>query len=289
VTEDIWARWLTYRRQGGSTLSPELEKQLHGLRDRVLALASIKDGDTVLDVGCGDGLIGFGALDRVGPPGHVIFSDISADLLGRCKATAEGIGAADRCRFLLAPADDLRDVPTASVDVVTTRSVLIYVSAKSRALAEFFRVLKASGRAAIAEPINRYCFPEPAGTLFGYDVRPIANLAARIADRYDQVETPQIAAMLDFDERDLVTMAERAGFAEIHLDLRIDIEASGPVDWTTFARQAGNPLSPTLEEAMESVLSPSEREQVTAYLKPLVESGAGTTRSAFAFMSALKQ
>jgi ubiquinone/menaquinone biosynthesis C-methylase UbiE len=53
----------------------------------------------LLDVGTGDGLIGFAALERVGPSGQVVFSDISADLLGECqrRAAAEGL---HRCRFV---------------------------------------------------------------------------------------------------------------------------------------------------------------------------------------------
>jgi arsenite methyltransferase len=45
----------------------------------------------VLDVGCGDGLIAFGALDRVGEEGQVIFSDISQDLLDHCRSLAESV------------------------------------------------------------------------------------------------------------------------------------------------------------------------------------------------------
>jgi arsenite methyltransferase len=288
VTEDIWSRWLSFRRQGSATLSPDAERQLQALRQRVLALADIKPGKTVLDVGCGDGLIGFGALELVGPKGHVIFTDISADLIARCRQTAEEIHALDRCRFLIGSADDLHDLSDNSVDVVTTRSVLIYVAAKDRALREFYRVLQPGGRAVIAEPINRFSYPEPPDIFLGYNIAPIAEIAAKLIALYDRVETPRIAPMLDFNERDLVTMAERAGFAEIHLDLRIDVEPAAKVDWDPFVKRSGNPLSPTLEEAMHEALSPKEREQLTTYLQPLVEGGAGTQRRAFAFMAALK-
>jgi arsenite methyltransferase len=55
-------------------------------RDRILDQAGLAAGDTLLDVGCGDGLIGFGALDR--GAGLVIFSDISQDLLDQCRRLA---------------------------------------------------------------------------------------------------------------------------------------------------------------------------------------------------------
>ena len=50
--------------------------------------ARLRPGDTFLDMGTGDVSIAFGAPDRLGPAGRVIFSDISRDLLDHCRATA---------------------------------------------------------------------------------------------------------------------------------------------------------------------------------------------------------
>jgi arsenite methyltransferase len=136
---DRWAGWLLHHRQGGSEIPDHVQKQLREMRDRVLDNARLTSTDTLLDVGCGDGLIGFGALDRLGSDGHVIFSDISADLLDRCRLNAARLGAVERGDFLQASADDLAPMPDASVGVVTTRSVLIYVADKPRALREFPR------------------------------------------------------------------------------------------------------------------------------------------------------
>jgi ubiquinone/menaquinone biosynthesis C-methylase UbiE len=55
---------------------------------------------------------------------------------------------------MLASADSLADIADASVDVVTTRSVLIYVKDKAAALREFYRVVRPGGRISIHEPIN---------------------------------------------------------------------------------------------------------------------------------------
>jgi ubiquinone/menaquinone biosynthesis C-methylase UbiE len=115
----------------------------------------VQPGGTVLDVGCGDGLIGFGALDRVGASGHVIFSDISQDLLDHCREAATAKGVLDRCSFIRAGADSLAGVADASVDVVTTRSVLIYVKDKAAALREFYRVLQPGGRTRKRRPCSR--------------------------------------------------------------------------------------------------------------------------------------
>ena len=63
---------------------------------------------------------------------------------------------------MIAGAEDLTGIADASVDVLTTRSVLIYVAEKQHALAAFARVLRPHGRISLFEPINRLMFPEPA-------------------------------------------------------------------------------------------------------------------------------
>ena len=98
-TQDMWAQWLLKRRFGGD---PERMKKmfelLYPVRDKVLSRIPLKEGETLLDVGCGDGLIAFGALEKF-PGCRVIFSDISQDLLDHAEALARQMNLADRCRF----------------------------------------------------------------------------------------------------------------------------------------------------------------------------------------------
>ena len=76
--KESWARWLTTERFGGNeAVAHTWLAGLQQVRDRVLRSAQLKNGDVFLDVGCGDGLLGFGALSLVGPDGRVIFSDQS--------------------------------------------------------------------------------------------------------------------------------------------------------------------------------------------------------------------
>ena len=104
---DRWHRWLLNVRFGGDAEARQqvLTQRLYLVRDKVLDKAQLQPGDTLLDVGAGDGLIAFGALERLGPLGRVIFSDISQDLLDHCRKAAEAEGLLDRCSFVLAPAD----------------------------------------------------------------------------------------------------------------------------------------------------------------------------------------
>ena len=139
---DCWSEWLLHRRFGGDAEAQRRAMEhLRGIRDRVLDQAEVAEGDTLLDVGCGDGLIAFGALER--GVRRAIFSDISEHLLEESRRLAGDVGARDRCRFVRAPADDVSPIQDESVDVVTTRSVLIYVADKRRAFDEFHRVLAA--------------------------------------------------------------------------------------------------------------------------------------------------
>ena len=77
---DKWSRWLAETRFGGDQKAAEIQlRGLTMLRKRLLKKAGLAEGKVVLDVGAGEGLIGFGALDLVGATGRVIFSDISSD------------------------------------------------------------------------------------------------------------------------------------------------------------------------------------------------------------------
>ena len=289
---DRWHRWLLDVRHGGDAAYRErdLREFLYPVRDTVLDKAQLRPDDTVLDVGTGDGLIAFGALERLGPSGHVVFSDISQDLLDHCRQAAAAEGLLDRCRFVLAPADSLTDVADGSIDVVTTRSVLIYVKDKASALREFYRVLKPGGRVSLFEPINVLMSLATPDLFSGYDVTPVRAQAARVRALYESIQPPGEDPMLDFDERDLLRHAQDAGFAEIDLDLRVSVKTrKEPVPWELFTHISGNPLIPTLGEAMNAVLSPQEAAEFTAHLRPLVESGAGQLRRALAYLTALKE
>jgi len=120
---DKWAEWLLERRFGGDP--GQQESFLAGLlpwRDCILKNAAVKRGETLLDVGAGDGLIAFGALDLVGKDGHVVFSDISRDLLNHSRMLAEEMGIEARCEFLLAPADDFSVLGASVMSLLRGRS-----------------------------------------------------------------------------------------------------------------------------------------------------------------------
>jgi arsenite methyltransferase len=289
---DRWHRWLLDVRFGGdaATREKDLTGFLYPVRDTVLGKARLAPGETVLDVGTGDGLIAFGALEQLGPAGRVIFSDVSQDLLDHCRAVASAEGMLGRCSFVLASADDLAAVPDASVDVVTTRSVLIYVKDKAQAMREFYRVLKPGGRMSLFEPINVLMSLADPDLFSGYDVTPVSALAAKVRAFYESLQPRGVDPMIDFDDRDLVKHAQAAGFPEIDLELRVSVKRRKlPVPWGRFIRSSGNPLVPPFGEVLDQTLSPAEAAEFTQHLRPLVETGTGLERRALAYLIAVKQ
>lgn len=284
---DKWAAWVLHRRDGDDPAQRQKALEyLIPVRDRVLDNGRIAPGETLLDVGAGDGLIAFGALDRVGPGGHVIASDISAELVERTRSIADELGVGSRMSFVQARAEDLAAVPDASVDVVTTRSVLIYVADKTHAFHEFFRVLRPGGRISLFEPINNY-FSDTPDEFWGFDATPVRELVQKIL-AYEGWEASNYSddPMMNFNTKDLVRCAEEAGFEEIHLQLLVDV-ASGSwvVDWERLLHTSPNPNAHTVEEAIRGALSPEEAERLERHIRPLVDAGEGVIRSAFAYIA----
>jgi len=186
---DRWSEWVLEKRCGGDDqAAAEGMRLLHRVRDRVLDSACVGESQTLLDVGAGDGLIAFGALDRVGASGRVIFADVSQPLLDHTRSLAEQMGVAARCTFVLAAADDLAPVADQSVHAVTTRSVLIYVRDKAAAFHEFHRVLTPGGRVSLWEPINRFNETYAPGPFWGSGVEGIEDLTQRLTDFYQALQ-----------------------------------------------------------------------------------------------------
>ena len=285
VEQDRWSRWLLESRFGGDAeYAKEYLDKLREVREGVLNhRLKLGDGTVLLHVGAGDGLIGFGALDRTGPTGRVIFSDISRSLLDRCRSLAAEISMSERCEFVEARAEDLTPIADDTVDAVTTRSVLIYVADKVSAFREFYRVLKPGGRISLFEPINRYGLDA-----WRFDMTPVADLAQRLRDFYRRLQPPDSDPMLDFDEESLVAHCEATGFIDIHLALHIFVRPATPQPWDRVMSIPGNPNIPSPREAITQIFTAEEAARYETHLRPRVEAGHGVVREAFAFLAAMK-
>jgi len=115
IPSDKWSTWLLERRNGNN---PEEHQRslshLTPIRDQVLTGAEIQHEETVLDARCGDGLLAFAALERTGPSGQVIFTDISPRLPAVCQTITEQSNIAHQFRFIQIKVFDSTNIPNAS-------------------------------------------------------------------------------------------------------------------------------------------------------------------------------
>jgi hypothetical protein len=115
------------------------------------------------------------------------------------------------------------------------------------------------------------------------------EIVDKIKAVYRALQPLETDPMLDFDERDLFSLVEEAGFSEIDLELKLELKPNPDIlTWDLFLKRAGNPKIPSLAEAMDDVLTDGEKEQFIAHVRPQLESGKGQMRSALAYLCATK-
>jgi len=122
------------------------------------ALADLKVGETVLDLGSGAGIDVFLAAHKVGKRGRVIGVDMTADMVGRGRQLAREHGFGN-VEFRQGDIEHL-PVDTASVDVVISNCVINLTPDKLASFTEIHRVLKPGGRILISDLVTAGDLPE---------------------------------------------------------------------------------------------------------------------------------
>lgn len=294
---DIWADWLLHKRTADDPAFEALVRaDVLTYADRVLNLAQLQPGMTLLDVGSGDGAVAFRAIERFGPQLKVVFTDISRELLAGAQAEARRRNVYEQCTFWRCAADYLPDIPDASIDVVTTRAVLAYVADKPTALQEFMRVLKVGGRISVAEPIFQYAAIEVAALRLMVERNDAGahTELLRLIHRWKASQYPDTLAAIaeqpitNFSERTLWEFVRSCGFADMHMELHVDTQPSPVRSWDLFLGLSPHPLAPTLGKILSEQFSPKERAILEEAMRPWLESGNPLTTNHVAYLSARK-
>ena len=122
------------------------------------AIASLKEGDTVLDLGSGAGIDCFLAATQVGPSGKVIGVDMTHEMIDRARANALS-GGYGNVEFRLGEIEAL-PLADATVDVIISNCVLNLSPRKDKVLGEAWRVLMPGGRVVVSDMVSEVPVPE---------------------------------------------------------------------------------------------------------------------------------
>jgi SAM-dependent methyltransferase len=177
------------------------------------ALAALKEGEVVLDLGSGGGIDVFLASKKVGPSGRAIGVDMTQEMIDLARKSAAKMGV-ENVEFRLGEIEDL-PVDNESVDVIISNCVINLSPDKDRVFREAYRVLNPGGRITVSDIVTDGPLPE------------------EIRENPDQWASCIAGAL---DQRDYIDKISKAGFQNVKVLSRkgfdiaysVEIEAHKP-------------------------------------------------------------
>jgi C_GCAxxG_C_C family probable redox protein len=160
------------------------------------AIASLKRGETVVDLGSGGGFDCFLAAGAVGETGRVIGVDMTPEMVGKARENAKKAGAKN-VEFRLGEIEHL-PVEDGCADVIISNCVINLSPEKGKVFREAYRVLKGGGRLAVSDIVATSSLPE--------EVQKNLSLVSACIGGAEKVET-------------IRNMLEQAGFEDVRISL----------------------------------------------------------------------
>ncbi|MFT4038812.1 MAG: class I SAM-dependent methyltransferase [Thermomicrobiales bacterium] len=220
---EMWStRVARYARDG----APQTRRFAAALLD----LTAPRDGETVLDIATGTGVVAVAAAQRVGPAGRVVATDFIAEWAPYVQATAAEAGV-DNVTFEVMSAEALA-LPDAAFDVVLCQFGLMFVPDKLLALREMRRVLRPGGRLGLTV----WSVPERVG---------IFLISGIVGAALPPEPGPPPLSPLSLGAPGLVEgLVAEAGFRDVRMQphtLGVEI-ASAETEWERWAGDTDNPM-----------------------------------------------
>ena len=210
-----------------------------------LAIADLRPGEVVLDLGSGGGIDCFLAARQVGPEGRVIGLDMTPDMIRLAQRNAKKVGAAN-VEFRLG---EMEDIPLLdeSVDVVISNCVINLSPDKDMVFREVYRVLRPGGRLSVS------------------DVVVDGDLPQAIRDRLDAWAACVSGAL---DESEYLNKIRAAGFERVEVLSRDQADVDQAAGWDDVqVFTAGEDSAEAKELLREAGLTPSDLAHRVASVK----------------------
>jgi arsenite methyltransferase len=193
------------------------------------ALAELKAGEVVLDLGSGGGIDVLLSARRVGPTGKAYGLDMTDDMLALARANQQKAGVTN-VEFLKGHIEQI-PLPDNSVDVIISNCVINLSGDKDQVLREAFRVLKPGGRFAVSDVVSR---------------RPVPAEVRRSVELWIGC----VAGALD--ENDYRGRLERTGFANVDVEIVREYRADDARQFLAEAGLDADAIAPTVDRAFAS-------------------------------------